>query len=104
MLDEVNGGNGYGIKPDKNPNFLINGRVFDCYSPQSSTKPDGVIDNIAKKTREQADRIILNLENYPADSTEILKKRIQDKINGDLKHLKELIVIINNEVETWFVR
>ena len=59
MLDEVNGGNGYGIKPDKNPDFLINGRVFDCYSPQSSTKPDGVIDNIAKKTESR--RIELSL-------------------------------------------
>ncbi len=104
MLDEVDGGNGYGIDPTKNPDYLIDGRVFDCYTPQSNTMPDGVINNIAKKTRNQADRIVLNLESYPADSTKILKKRVQDKINGDLKHLKELIVIINNKVETWFVR
>ncbi|MCM1157458.1 MAG: hypothetical protein NC348_03060 [Clostridium sp.] len=103
-LKEVEGGNGYGIKPGKNPDYLINGRVFDCYTPESTTGAKGVIRNIADKTVNQADRIVLNLENYPADSVETLKKRIQDKINGDLKHLKELIVIVNDKVETWFVR
>ncbi|WP_281384478.1 hypothetical protein [Listeria immobilis] len=37
MLDEVSGGNGYGKKPNSNPDFLIDDMVFDCYSPKGDT-------------------------------------------------------------------
>nr|WP_240636654.1 WXG100 family type VII secretion target [Paenibacillus silvae] len=35
MLPNTKGGNGYGINPTSNPDFLINGKAFDCYSPET---------------------------------------------------------------------
>ena len=34
MLPNKNGGNGYGIKATSNPDYLIEGKVFDCYTPK----------------------------------------------------------------------
>ncbi|CAM4447022.1 pre-toxin TG domain-containing protein [Paenibacillus tarimensis] len=45
MLDEVDGGNGYGIKAGSNPDYLVEGKVFDCYAP----KPEGKTQSIIKK-------------------------------------------------------
>ncbi|MEC2077044.1 hypothetical protein [Metabacillus fastidiosus] len=52
MLDEVNGGNGYGIKETSNPGFLIEGEVFDCYAPTIDTNVNNVLRNIRTKTKE----------------------------------------------------
>jgi hypothetical protein len=46
---------------DKNPDYLVNGKIFDCYAPTTSN-----IRNIAdrvetKVVRRQADRIVLNM-------------------------------------------
>lgn len=46
---------------DKNPDYLVNGKIFDCYAPTTSN-----IRNIAdrvetKVVRRQPDRIVLNM-------------------------------------------
>lgn len=67
MLNEVNGGNGHGIKATSNPDFLIEGKVFDCYAPTPNTKTDNVLRTITSKTKTQAERIVLNVDNFPPE-------------------------------------
>lgn len=95
MLDEVNGGNGHGIKVTSNPDFLIEGKVFDCYAPTHDTNVDNVLRNIRTKTKAQADRIVLNLDNFAVEKISEITEGILRKANsnGDLKSLKELIVV-----------
>src|SRR5262249_19471024 len=46
----------------KNPDYLIEGEVFDCYSPNTSNARN-IVNTINKKVGEgQADRIVLNLK------------------------------------------
>lgn len=51
MLDEIDGGNGYGIKEGSNPDFLIEGRVFDHYAPLSTKSINGIAEEIKRKTK-----------------------------------------------------
>ena len=103
ILDEVQGGNGYGVKSTSNPDLLVEGRVFDVYSPGATTGNKNIINTIATKTKTQAERIILNLDDYAQD-LDVLKSDILRKISGDLKYLEELKVIKEGTIETWFVR
>ncbi len=122
-LKEVTGenpGNGYGIAPGSNPDFLINSReVFDCYSPEIKksidyTNPDNinrftkkVCDTIKVKTKSQAKKIILYMEDIPESLYEPTHDRIlgKTKEGQDLRYLDELIVILKGEkIERWFLR
>lgn len=103
MLDEVDGGNGYGVKPTSNPDLLVEENVFDVYSPGTTTGNRNIINTIASKTKTQAERIILNLDDYTQDLG-TLKNDILRKTSGDLKYLKELKVIKDGTIDTWFVR
>lgn len=95
MLDEVEGGNGYGIKETSNPDFLIEGKVFDCYSPTVDTNVDNIIRNIRTKTKTQAESIVLNLDGFPSVKVNEVTEGILRKANsnGDLKNLKELLMV-----------
>jgi FlaG/FlaF family flagellin (archaellin) len=99
MLDEVNGGNGYGIKESSNPDFLIEGKVFDCYAPTIETNVDNILRNTTKKTNTQAERIVLNLDQFPSEKVAEIIQGILRKANpnGDLKNLKELFIVKDGE-------
>lgn len=119
-LKEVSGGNGYGIAPKSNPDFLINGKeVFDCYSPEAKNGVDyanvenmnrftkKVCDSIKSKTKAQSQKIILYMENIPETLYEPTYNRIigKTKEGQDLQYLDELIVILKDEkIERWFLR
>lgn len=107
MLKEINpDGNGYGIKSNKNPDFLINGYIFDCYSPQKNSTSKSIIKKLNDKVKNQAERIVLNLSEYEGN-VEQLKEDILAKTgsNCDLKYLKELIVVTPDDtIEQWFWR
>ena len=100
MLEEVkDGGNGYGIKPNTNPDFLIENNVFDCYAPEKDTKMKTISNKIYTKTISQAQNIVLNLNDYDGDTIEhidYLKQRANPK--GDLKHLEKLWVIKDGRI------
>ncbi|WP_342566700.1 T7SS effector LXG polymorphic toxin [Psychrobacillus sp. FSL K6-4046] len=100
MLNEVNGGNGHGIKATSNPDFLIEGKVFDCYAPTPNTKTDNVLRTITSKTKTQAERIVLNVDNFPPEKIFEITEGIQRKANpnGDLKNLKELLIVNNGKI------
>ncbi|ANY70514.1 hypothetical protein BBD42_02480 [Paenibacillus sp. BIHB 4019] len=104
MLDEVNGGNGYGIKESSNPDFLIEGKVFDCYAPTIETNVDNILRNITKKTKTQAERIVLNLDQFPSEKVAEIIQGILRKANpnGDLKNLKELFIVKEGEITLVF--
>ncbi|WP_339267586.1 hypothetical protein NYE54_27305 [Paenibacillus sp. FSL K6-1330] len=102
MLDELpNGnafdGNGYGINPDKSPDFIIEGQVFDCYAPDS-TNLSNILKMLRDKTTNQARRIVLNLNDYPIEKRAELIEFLLSQAHKDLKHLNELLVIEGRQV------
>lgn len=104
MLDEIDGGNGYGIKEGSNPDFLIEGKVFNCYAPKPDGKVQSIIKEIAGKTKNQSGRIILNLDNFPGEKIAEITGTILRKANpnGDLKRLEELISVKDGTITKVF--
>ena len=96
-------GNGYGKTPSANPDYLIEERVFDAYTPEKGREMKSIKKKIKEKTKEQADRIVLVLTDYGKDPV-ALRDYLLKQTKYDLKHLRELKVIVNGKVETWFVR
>jgi|GEM_PF-2636794 len=108
MLDELpngNGfdGNGYGINPNKSPDFIIEGQVFDCYAP-ISTNLNTILKMLRDKTTNQARRIVLNLNDYPFEKRTELIEFILSQTHKDLKYLNELLVIEGRQVTRTYWR
>lgn len=78
--------------PTTNPDFLLEGRVFDCYSPTLPTKsPRGIWGEVEEKVveRRQTQRVVVNLEDWRGDLTALRKQFADWPIEG----LKEVKVI-----------
>ncbi|MFE6077497.1 hypothetical protein ACFVQB_23820 [Paenibacillus sp. NPDC057886] len=62
------------------------------------------IKEIQGKTKKQATRIILNLDDFNPSDLDILKQEILRKANpnGDLKYLQELLVVKDGKITRWF--
>ena len=72
---------------NKDPDFLINGRPWDCYSPTSS-KVDRIRNNINTKVKsQQASRIILELSDSTVTTGE-LHDRLRTKPISGLDEIK----------------
>lgn len=93
MLPNTKGGNGYGIKSTSNPDFFINGKAFDCYSPETP-KVRNIWATVVKKTEEQANGIIMNLDGYKG-SMDDLYQQFNDY---DVPNLEELIIIKDGKI------
>ncbi|TDL57701.1 hypothetical protein E2R60_04200 [Paenibacillus dendritiformis] len=106
MLDEINGGNGYGIKEGSNPDFLIEGNVFDHYAPVSTKSANGIAEEIKRKTKSQAERIVLNLDDFTDDQIAEVVRKILGKSNpnGDLRRLQELFIVRDGEIKLLYWR
>ena len=104
MLDEIDGGNGYGKKEGSNPDFLVEGNVFDCYAPKPDGKVQSIVKEIAGKTKKQSGRIVLNLDNFPDEKAAEITETILRKANpnGDLKRLEELILVKDRKITRVF--
>jgi hypothetical protein len=76
MLPNKIDGNGYGIDPTKSPDFLIEGRPFDCYSPSTSNIRN-IWKTVADKSETQASRVVLDLDDY-SGSMDALNKQFND--------------------------
>ena len=62
LSGSVNGSPG-GLNPDKQPDLLIEGRVFDTYTPETN-RLDGIWDGIETKVADkQTHRIVVDLRN-----------------------------------------
>ncbi|MED0706054.1 PAAR-like protein [Aneurinibacillus aneurinilyticus] len=104
MLDEIHGGNGYGILKGSNPDFLIEGNVFDCYAPKPDGKVQSIIKELAGKTKKQSGRIVLNLDDFPDNKVVEVTETIFRKVNpnGDLKRLEELLIVKDGTITRLF--
>ncbi len=93
MLPDTIGGNGYGITPKSNPDYLIEGEVFDCYAPDTDNVRN-IWSYIEDKTKRQAQRVILNLDDYPGSIDALYKQFTEYKINT----LSELFIIKDGQI------
>jgi hypothetical protein len=93
MLPATKGGNGYGIKPESNPDFLINGNAFDVFSPNTKNVRN-IWSTVEYKSQTQASRVLLNLDDYSGSMT-----KLQNQFNDwKIDSLDELLFIKNGEV------
>jgi hypothetical protein len=74
----------------KNPDYLIDGNVFDCYAP-ATTDPNNIWYGVKEKVSEgQADRIVLTLQGNPSVDLGALSSVFR---NYPMLGLKELILV-----------
>ncbi len=99
MLPETVGGNGYGIKPDSNPDFLINGNAFDCYSPETANVRN-IWSTVEAKTSSQASRIILNVDAFKGSMDDLANQFLDWPIDN----LEELLVIKNGTISRLIIK
>ena len=82
--------NGYDIEQNpvltwtsKKPDYLIEGKIFDCYSPKGNTTVRNIASAIADKIeRGQTNRVVLNLDDWNGDISEIVKQLTNYPIDG----------------------
>jgi hypothetical protein len=76
---------------NKEPDYLLEGRVFDCYSPVNPAKNARGIHSEAKKKVEegQTQRVVVNLESWRGDMSALEKQFAEWPVPG----LKEVKVI-----------
>ncbi|MEV7230301.1 hypothetical protein AB0M79_25275 [Polymorphospora sp. NPDC051019] len=87
--------------PDKDPDYLIEGHVFDCYSPKPTKPPRGVWSEVRDKIdSRQTQRVVLNLENWRGDLG-ALQKQFDD---WPIPNLKELSALTRGGATLEFVR
>lgn len=90
--------NGYDVEQSprpksngKEPDYKLNGEYADCYAP-STDNPRSILNNVAEKVnKDQANRIVLNLEDSRMDLSSLKRQLLEDPI----ANLKEIIVIRN---------
>ncbi len=71
MLPNKINGNGHGNNATASPDYLIEKKACECYSPTSDS-PRNIWTTIKKKSEEQANNIILNLDDCPISVEAIL--------------------------------
>lgn len=82
------------VLDSKNPDYLIEGRRFDCKAPETA-RPRNAASELEKAVRGgQADRIVLNLEESPIQ-LDAMKQQLS---NYPIEGLKEVIVIKDGQV------
>ncbi|MEU8130410.1 hypothetical protein ACLQ3F_21840 [Micromonospora sp. DT15] len=83
-------GTGDSGKPGKDPDYLIEGHVFDCYSPMPAKSVRGVWSGVSDKiTSEQTQRVVVNLHDWSGDLPALQRQFDDWPIAG----LKELVAV-----------
>ncbi|MEH1101962.1 hypothetical protein [Micromonospora sp. CPCC 205561] len=89
------------VDPDKSPDYLVEGHVFDCYAPTSSVPPRSVWSAVTRKVeRGQTQRVVLHLRDWRGDLA-ALQKQFDD---WPVPALKELVAITRNGTIVQVVR
>jgi hypothetical protein len=84
--------NGYDVEhaPDvpgsRNPDYRINGKIFDCYSPSGGSARNIASEIQGKIDKDQADRIVLNLSDSSVDVAK-MNAQLHDWPNPGLKEV-----------------
>ncbi|PRY27992.1 hypothetical protein [Pseudosporangium ferrugineum] len=77
-------------KPTSKPDYLVEGRVFDCYSPTRPTKNvRGIWGEVHDKVveRQQTQRVVVNLADWRGDLS-ALRRQFADWPIAGLKEVK----------------
>lgn len=75
-------------RPTSKPDYLVEGRVFDCYSPDAGKNVRGVWFETGKKVqRLQTQRVVVNLEDWQGDVS-ALQRQFDDWPIEGLKEVK----------------
>ena len=93
--------NGYDVEQNpvtrlnrKNPDYKLDGEYADCYAPNTDN-PVNIVDRIAGKVnKEQASRIVLNLDDSRVE-LDALKKQL---LENPIAKLKDIIVIRDKKI------
>ena len=82
----------------RNPDYIIEGEIFDCYSPAENTKIRNVASTIEEKVikKGQAERVVLNLDDWKGDVDALIRQLNDYPIDG----LKEVIVVHDGNVQS----
>jgi hypothetical protein len=77
--------------PDSDPDYLVEGRVFDCYSPSARKPVRGIWSEVGEKVldREQTQRVVVNLADWAGDLAALRRQFAEWPIPG----LREVKVI-----------
>ncbi len=77
--------------PKSKPDYLVEGRVFDCYSPGDTKPVRGVHWEVENKVvnKRQTQRMVVNLADWPGD-TAALRMQFRDWPIPGLKELKAI--------------
>ena len=79
---------------EPSPDFEIEGRTFDCHTPDQQTPADSVRRSLSRKSKEQASRFILNLDRSGLDATEIRRRMLA----MPSRDVREVLVVRNDMV------
>ena len=80
-------------RPTSKPDYLLEGRVFDCYSPSENKGVRGIWSEVETKIKDdQTRRVVVNLEGWRGNMSD-LRQQFNDWPN---EHLKEVKVITSD--------
>ena len=89
------------VNPDKAPDYLVEGHIFDCYAPAPTTSVRAIGSAVTRKiTEAQTQRVVLNLEDWHGDLA-ALRKQFDD---WPVPALKELVAVTRNGTIVQIVR
>jgi hypothetical protein len=90
-IDQARLATGDSGSSESTPDYLLEGRVFDCYSPSVAKKVRGVWSEVETKVvaRRQTQRVVINLADWPGDMS-ALRKQFADWPIPGLKEAKAI--------------
>ncbi len=85
-----------GVGPTKNPDYRIEGKIFDGFSPLPGTTVENVYLAVLKKVdRLQTTRVLVNLDDSPLTATDLHRYFTENPMPG----LDEVIVVRNGSIQ-----
>jgi hypothetical protein len=87
-------------RPESNPDYLVEGRVFDCYAPRETTVVRNVWTEAGKKShKRQSQRVVVNLQEWNGD----LGALQQQFANWPIAGMKEVKAITKDRriIDLW---
>lgn len=70
-------------QPGKDPDYLVEGHVFDCYSPSEKRSVRNVWSGVSEKIEDgQTQRVVLNLRDWRGDLGALHKQFDDWPVNG----------------------
>jgi len=84
------------IRKGKQPDYRVNGEIFDNYAPNNKADVEQIRNEISRKVkRGQTYRVVLNLEDSDVPIKDI---ETMFKIRKPVLNLQQLIIIINGQI------